>query len=113
MTSTCILNVVSVNVWASTILGLEKLLLQSPAVPLPAPYIPTVIRNPDFDATWRWYVPDLSSKGTWYRTHMANLCKAVFTLPDPVHWLQGGLARIATQASNFGPDELEGLAILW
>ena len=104
VTGTRILDVVSANVWASAILGLEKVLFQSLAAPLPTTTIPAVIPGQDFDATWRWSVPDLSPTGTWYLTRMANLCKAISALPKSANWLQDGLARIATQASNFGPD---------
>ena len=51
ITGTKILDTISANVWFSIILGLEKLLLQSPATPHPTALIPEVLPGTDFDAS--------------------------------------------------------------
>ena len=103
---TRILEAVSSNVWALAIFGLEKLLLQSPSLAPPVHAFTSPSESSDFNANWRWSVQDLSPQSDWYHTCVANLHKIVSTLPDLDFWLRDDMTRIATQASNFGPDGL-------
>ena len=108
-----ILKAVSANVWSSVILGLENLLTHPlPAAPLAQDFTP-IPTDLDFDEAWRWTVPDLSPTSPWFCARVASLRAATNTMPDGAFWFKEGLQRITTQAGNFGPKGLQGLAILW